>query len=252
MVTKELIDARWKVLIGAVLALFTMIIGAFSYDMIRQALSPAELQNLSNALGSDFANRFTDYRAFMWNLTFSLSGDSGLILMVVTALLGASVIAGEVNKQTIFLLLSRPLSRDQILLTKYAVGAVILLALNILSGVAVYVVSAVSGRPQDLGGVAVSVLLFWLGTLCIFGIATLLSVVFNDVLRPLGLAVVILIVLNLPGLFPHGADWSVPSYWSSLPAFLGQEFPVKALIISLIAALVPLLLAVPLFRRQAY
>ena len=175
MVTKELIDLRWKVLIGTVLALFTMIIGAFSYDMIRQALSPAELQNLSNALGSDFANRFTDYGAFMWNLTFSLSGDSGLILMVVTALLGASVIAGEVNKQTIFLLLSRPLSRDQILLTKYAVGAVILLALNILSGAAMYVVSAVSGRPQNLGGVAMSVLLFWLGTLCIFGIATLLS-----------------------------------------------------------------------------
>ncbi len=252
MVTKELIDSRWKVLIGAVLALLTMIIGALSYDMVRQALSPADLQNLSNALGSDFANRFTDYGAFMWNLTFSLSGDSGLILMVVTALLGASVIAGEVNKQTIFLLLSRPLSRDQILLTKYAVGAVILLALNILSGAAVYVVSAVSGRPQDLGGVAVSVLLFWLGTLCIFGIATLLSVVFSDVLRPLGLTVVILIVLNLPGLFPHGANWSIPSYWSSLPAFLGQEFPVKALIISLIAALVPLLLAVPLFRRQAY
>jgi len=64
--------------------------------------------------------------------------------------------------------------------------------------------------------------------------------------------VVVLILLNLPGLLPHGADWSIPSYWSSLPAFLGQEFPVKALIISLIAALVPLLLAVPLFRRQAY
>ena len=76
-----------------------------------------------------------------------------------------------------------------------------------------------SGRPQDLGGAAMSVLLFWLGTLCIFGIATLLSVVFNDVLRPLGLAVVILIVLNLPGLFPHGAD-SVNSFLLVEPARL--------------------------------
>lgn len=252
MVTKELIDARWKALIGAALALFTMVIGAVSYDMIRQALTPEQLQSISGTLGSDFANRFTDYGAFMWNLTFSLTGDSGLVLMIITALLGASVIAGEVNKQTIFLLLSRPLSRDRILLTKYTVGAVILLGLNILNGIAIYVVSAASGRAQDVGGVAMSVLLFWLGTLCVFGIATLLSVVFNDVLRPLGIAVVILLVLNLPGLFPHGADWSIPSYWSSLPAFLGQEFPLKALIISVVAALVPLLLAVPLFRRQAY
>ncbi|MEP6774446.1 MAG: ABC transporter permease subunit [Chloroflexota bacterium] len=252
MVTKELIDARWKALIGAALCLLTIIVGALSYDMIRQALSPAELQSISNTLGSDFANRFMDYRAFLWNLTFSLSGDSGVILAIISALLGASMIAGEVNKQTIFLLLSRPLSRERILLTKYVVGAVVLLTLNILSGLILYVVSVFSGRPQDLGGVAISVFLFWLGTMCIFGIATLLSVVFSDVLRPLGLTVVVIILLNLTGLFPHGADWSIPSYWTSLPAFLGQEFPWKALIISLIAALVPLLLAVPLFRRQAY
>jgi ABC-2 type transport system permease protein len=252
VVTKELIDARWKALIGAALALFTIIVGAFSYDLIRQALTPAQLQNLSNTLGGDFANRLLDYGAFMWNLTFGLSGNGGLIVMVVTALLGASMIAGEVNKQTIFLLLSRPLSRDQILLTKYAVGAAVILALTILSGGTMYIISALSGRPQDLGGVAVSVLLFWLGALCIFGIATLFSVVFSDVLRPLGLAVVVLILLNLPGLLPHGAEWSIPSYWSSLPAFLGQEFPWKALLISLAAAVVPALLAVPLFRRQAY
>jgi ABC-2 type transport system permease protein len=252
VITKELIDARWKALIGVVLSVLVIVIGAISFDMIRQALTPEQLQSLSSALGSDFASRFMDYRAFVWNLAFSLSGNSGIVLMIITALLGASLIAGEVNKQTIFLLLSRPLSRDRILLTKYAVGAIILLGLNVLSGLAIFVVSALSGRPQDLGGVAVSVLLFWLGTLCVFGIAALLSVVFNDVLRPLGLTVVILILLNLPGLFPHGSDWSIPSYWSNLPAFLGQEFPVKALVISLVAAVVPLLLAVPLFRRQAY
>ena len=32
MVTKELINSRWKALIGAALCLFTIIVGAFSYD----------------------------------------------------------------------------------------------------------------------------------------------------------------------------------------------------------------------------
>ena len=66
------------------------------------------------------------------------------------------------------------------------------------------------------------------------------------------LTVVAVLLLSLPGLFPHGADWVLPGYWSSLPAFLGHEFPAKALLISLVAAVIPVLGAVPLFRRQAY
>jgi len=41
-------------------------------------------------------------------------------------------------------------------------------------------------------------------------------------------------------------------YWSSQAAYLGQEFPTKALIICLVAAVLPLVLALTLFRRQAY
>ncbi|HST05064.1 MAG TPA: ABC transporter permease subunit [Chloroflexia bacterium] len=252
MITKELIDSRWKILIGAVLSVVIIILGAVSFDLIRQALTPEQLQSVSNAVGQNFASALTDYNTFLWNLTFNLSGDSGIVMVIIAALLGASLIAGEVNKQTIFLLLSRPLSRNRILLTKYAVDAAILLGLTILSGATLYIVSVVSGRPQNLGGLATSILLFWLGTLFVFGVATLLSTLFNDVLRPLGLTVVVLILLNLVGLFPHGSDWSIPSYWSSLPAYLGQEFPLKAFLISLVAALVPVALAFPLFRRQQY
>lgn len=252
MIAKELIDARWKALIGAVLGALTIILGAFSYDLLRSALNPEQMQSISNTLGSDFASRLLDYRAFIWGQAFSISGNNGVILMIVAALLGASLIAGEVSKGTIFLLLARPLSRDQVLVTKYAVGAALLLGMNVLGGVVLYIVAALAGHPQDLGGVAVSTLLFWLGTLFVFGLAMLFSVVFSDVLRPLGLAVVAVLLLSLPGLFPHGSDWVIPAYWSSLPAFLGQEFPVKALVVSLAAAMVPALMAVPLFRRQAY
>jgi ABC-type transport system involved in multi-copper enzyme maturation permease subunit len=252
MVAKELIEARWKVIVGALLGTCIIIAGVSTYDLMRSVITPEQLQNIPNSLGSELVARLSSFSAYVWGQAFSPSGNNGVILMIVAALLGASFIAGEVSKGTIFLLLSRPLTRDNILLTKYAVGATLLLGMNLLAGAVLAIGAAIVGHPVDLAGLAVSVFLFWLGTLFVLGVSTFFSVLFNDLLRPLALTVVVVILQSLPAFFPHGGDWVLPTYWSSLPAFLGQEFPTKALIISLAAAAIPIVAAVPLFRRQAY
>ena len=252
VIAKELIDARWKAIIGAALGLISIIAGAVGYDMMKSALTQQQLDSLAGTFGGDFASRLSNYGAFIWAQTFNIAGNNGVIIMIVAALIGSSLIAGEVGKGTIFLLLSRPLSRDRILLTKYGVGVVVLLGMNALAGVVLAVVAALAGHPQDLGGIAISVLLFWLGATFVLGLSTFFSLFFSDVLRPIALTLAAVILMSLPGLFPKGADWVLPSYWASLPAFLGQEFPTKALIISIVAAVVPILVAVPIFRRQAY
>ncbi len=254
MIAKELIDARWKAIIGAALSTVTILLGAFTFELVRSALNSSQINSASSILGSDFLARLSNYGAYVWSQTYSPSGNSGLFLMIVAALIGASFIAGEVSKGTIFLLLSRPMSRDRILLTKYLVGAVVLLAMNVIAGIVLLLGSAISGHLQNVNvsGVTLSALLFWLGTLFVLGVSTLFSVIFNDVLRPLALTVVVVLLLSLPGFFPHGSDWVLPSYWSNLPAFLGQEFPTKALVVSLIAAAIPVLASVPLFRKQNY
>jgi len=251
MVAKELIDARWKAIIGMVLAIITAFIGVFTFDLVSKALGSSNLGNAPSFLGDTLA-RLNNYDAYVWSQNYNVTGNTGLILMIVALLIGSSVIANEVSKGTIFLLLSRPLSRDQILLTKYTVGAVVLLAMNVLAGLVLVVGSAIVGHAVDVAGVAVSALLFWLGTLFVLGLSTLFSILFSDVLRPLALTVVVLLVLSLPGLFPNGGNWVLTSYWASLPAFLGQEFPLKELVVSLIAAALPIVAAVPLFRKQEY
>jgi len=252
MITKELIDARWKVIIGAVLGVCLVLVSAFTYDLIASALTSEQKQSISNAAGNGILERLTNYGIFAWSQTYSPTNNTGVILIIVAALIGASLIAGEVSKGTIFLLLSRPLSREQIVLTKFGVGAALMLGMNVLVSVVLAIASSITGHPQNLGGIAISALLFWLGTVFVLGVAAVFSVVFSDVLRPLALAAGVLILLSLPAFFPHGGDWVLPTYWSSLPAFLGQEFPLKALVISLIAAAVPVVLAVPLFKRQQY
>jgi ABC-type transport system involved in multi-copper enzyme maturation permease subunit len=251
MIAKELIDARWKAIVGMALALVTVLLGAFTFDIVKSALNSSDLSKAPSFLG-DYIARLGNYDAYVWSQNYSITGNTGLILIIVALLIGGSLIANEVSKGTIFLLLSRPLSRDQIVLTKYLVGAVVLLCMNVLVGLVLMPASVIAGHSVDVAGVAVSALLFWLGTLFVLGLSTLFSVVFNDVLRPLALTVVVLIVLSLPGIFPNGGDWVLPNYWTSLPAFMGQEFPLKALLISLVAAILPIVAAVPLFRKQAY
>jgi ABC-type transport system involved in multi-copper enzyme maturation permease subunit len=251
MIAKELIDARWKAIIGGIVAAITVLLGTFTFDLVKNALNSSSLSNVPSILG-DYVSRLSNYDSYIWSQNYNVTGNTGLILIIVALLLGSSLIANEVSKGTIFLLLSRPLSRDQILLTKYGVGAVVLLVMNIFVGLVLTVGTVIAGHSVDLAGVVVSQLLFWLGTLFVLGISTLFSVMFSDVLRPLALTVGVVLVLSLPGFFPNGGDWVLPGYWASLPAFLGQEFPLKALIISLVAAILPMLTAMSLFRRQAY
>jgi hypothetical protein len=69
------------------------------------------------------------------------------VLLPPAAFLGVVSISGEVSNGSIFLLLSRPISRIRLLLTKYAVGAGVLLAAAILGKVLLLAVAAVHGYP---------------------------------------------------------------------------------------------------------
>lgn len=253
MVTKEFIETRWKAIIGSAVALIVTIALASTYDLVKNSLtanntikqgSPQAQQMLQQVLGN--------YEFYVWSQWFAKNGPE--LLAVLAAVLGANLIAGEVNKGTIFFVLSKPVSRDRVLLTKYLVNAAILLGVILLSGLGLLAAAAIVGHPQHIGGVLISAVLLWLGLLFVLGLALLFSVLFHDVLRPLIFALLIPLLLSIPGLIPNSAinDWNLTLYWSDFAAYQGTMFPLKALVICLIAAIIPLLLSVPLFRRQAY
>ena len=256
MVVKEFIEARWKAIIGSVVAVMVAASLASTYNLIKNVLAgqltgdaaqqiPSQLQGIIQQLTGS-------YDAYVWSQWFSKNGPE--ILAILAAVLGASLIANEVNKGTIFFLLSKPVSRDRVLLTKYVVSALILLGVMLLSGIAILIAAAAVGHPQNVGGVLISTILLWLGMLFVLGLALLFSVLFLDVLRPLIFSLLLTLLLSIPGFIPNATlnDWSLTFYWSNFAAYRGTMFPLKALLICLIAAMVPVALAIPLFRKQAY
>ena len=173
-------------------------------------------------------------------------------MVIVAIVLGAGLIAGEVNKGTIFFLLGKPISRERVLLIKYAVSALILLAISAITSIALLVTAALMGHPQNIGGVIISTFLLWLGVLFGLGLALMFSVLFKDALWPLICALVITLLTVIPSFIPGWGSWNLISYWSDQSVYLGQGLPFKEFVICLVSALLPLILALALFRKRAY
>jgi ABC-2 type transport system permease protein len=248
MITKEVVEARWKLLAGGGLSVLFAIVVVATFELTRTMMGNPNLTNLPGVTPGGIAI-LSNFDTYIWSQWFARDGQ--LVLLIVAAMLGAGYVAGEVSKGTIYLLLSRPISRERALFTKYLSGAAALLVIAAIGTVAMYIATAVAGHPQNVAGMIISTLLMWLSAMFALGLATLFSTLFADVLRPLAVTLVILIAVGVPAVF-NQPDWALSTYWSNVAAYLGQEFPMKELLVSLVAAILPLLIAVPLFRRQQY
>ena len=195
----------------------------------------------------------------------------GLLLTPLALLLGVGSISNEVNRGTIFLLLSKPISRTRMLLTKYAVGSGVLFISAVLGCVVLIVSAAAKGYPLgsvSITGVALAVVLLWLGSLLVLGVATLVSVLLKDAIKGFALSGLIVFLVLSPDnwmnyLFRNeyhalGLSEGFPRhvtlfyYWYSERSYLGQGLSPADYVVCLLAAAVPLLAALWLFNRKAY
>jgi ABC-type transport system involved in multi-copper enzyme maturation permease subunit len=257
VIVKELRDARWTFLAGlALLAVLAYIVG--KTDLHRETL--AMLAQQSDASFTAVASgRISPGAAAVW-VTFFADSVLYLLVGVGGALLGARLVAEEVGTGTIFMLLSRPLSRERVLLTKYAVAAMTLLTLCCLAGVLALLSGAAQGLHQPpMGGLVSSVALLWLGALSVLGVTLIYSVLLSSPLAAGALGFFTVYFIGIGPLFHHqnpalpgGEAWSLVSYWSSLDIYAGVTGPLPALVIAGIAASVPLPIALWLFRQRAF
>jgi ABC-2 type transport system permease protein len=250
MAVKELIEARWKLIIGGMVMLVAAVAFAAAYELFIGLLTGPVAQQAGPFQSQLDALVRGGYDVYIWSQWFSKTAPQ--ILVILAAILGAGLIAGEVNKGTIFFLLSKPVSRTRVLLTKYGVSALVLLGVTLLSSAAILVAAAVRGQPVHWAGVAVSSLLLWVGMLFPLGLALLCSILYKDIWLPLVIAILVTVVLSVVGFVPGWGEWNLTGYWADYSAYLGNTFPLKALIILLVAAALPVAAAIPLFRKQQY
>lgn len=209
------------------------------------------------------------------NQIFSVyTGGAIFSLGILAVLLGSLFVSPEASRGTIFFLLSRPLSRNRILLTKYAVGAGVLLAVAIL-GHAFVLGFAVLVKGYPLGifnvwGMALSSVLIWLVSLPVLGLAASFSILSrNPIVSLLATCVAIATAFAIPlgVLFYVSNNYSMQTLealssfgervWSlvvfvSWDLYNGESLEITSFLIWPLFAAVMLAAALWLFRRKSY
>lgn len=232
MIKKELREARWKIIVIGGLAL--LISGTNTYPYAPDTPSP-----------------LLDIPLFIWQQWFWVTGP--LLLGFLAALLGSALIAEEVTNGTIFFLLSKPISRHRLLLTKYGISAGVLFTLTLLTSIIIAGMSSAIGHPQEVGRLGVATLLLWLNTLFPLGLSLFFSTLSTRSIYPLIFTILIIIALTLLPTIPSGnLDWSLWLYWSSQDAYLNGTFPLKEFLVCLVTATLPVLGALAVFRTKIY
>lgn len=273
MLDKELRDVRWKFFVGAALVL---IVGS----TIPFGIGPGVWGWPSDV--PPFPLLSTREGQFLvWQQWFG-TGLGNPILFFLAVILGAGLISGEASRGTVFFLLGRPVSRERVLLTKYLVSASALFATALLFGVALLVTATVLGHPPSMVGVLISTVLMWLGLLFVLGTALVFSVMLGNTLMAAAGTVLVWALTAVPTLVVQQlihletrmkaranpetvftrADstinpelqgiLSLPLYWSDRAAYFDASFPTTNFLVCLVAAVLPLLTALLLFRRKAY
>src|SRR5574340_1566010 len=121
MVTKELIEARWKAIICGVIALVLVEVSTATFGLFKSALGTSNMQQMPQFLQQQLQQMISTFDLYVWGNWFAKNGPEIMIVMAIV--LGSGLIAGEVNKGTIFFLLGKPISRERVLLIKYAISA---------------------------------------------------------------------------------------------------------------------------------
>lgn len=285
MIAKEWRDARWKFLIATILVLLLSTyltpyaeIVEVAEQINGRAASNAETEGEGGAdrNPTSLPPAAYDPERVALNEMWGFYNMGGLVTLGSLALvLGATLVSGETGVGTILLLLSRPLSRTRILLTKYAVCAAILLASAMLGGVLILTVAALQGYPLEdvsFAGILLLGLIMWLVSLFVLAVALLASVLFRGIIPSLAAAaLLLLLIFTFPENILNVAFFLRPYFVSSDQGWYGfllNLAPGRHLIASgvfegkalgatkflywTVASAVPLLAALWIFRRRSY
>ncbi len=279
MVAKEWREARWIFLIAAFLFVAFVAMNLLTYEQVVGNVTGLPAQEVDLARQPD-KPAFVSYALHeMMYGNYALGGKP--ILAASAVLLGIGLILSEASRGTVYLILSRPMSRTRLLLTKYAVAAALLFAVASIGSIGLIVSAAERGYPLgylSVWGVALSTVLLWLGSLSVLGLASLSSIILRSLVGA-GLTTVLalFLVFNLSGIldvllynlqdafkihdsqgiptyFPYGPpdQLNLAAYWTDASLYLGEGLAATNFLVCLIAAAAPLLAALWMFRRKAY
>ncbi len=233
---KEMRDARWIIVVGLVIAVLTGVSLPLLFDYLAGLMSGVPLPEwVRGTAEAQTAN----YRLYIWSNWYGKNLSQYVLVLAV--IIGATALAGERGRGSLEFTLTRPLSRGAVFATKVAAGAAALAIIVVVSTVATLVSTLVAGRAVDpwwfLGGLAA----FLAGSLTLHALALVFSARMVDAVKAGVAAIVVALVLTVPGYFPATTKYSLFYHMASgkaamAPSVLAGGAWVSVLVLAAAAA----------------
>jgi ABC-2 type transport system permease protein len=245
-------DELWKSALCFLLLTLLIVLGIWYYPGIKNKgdLLMGLVPKIFSGLVKDFLTG--GYDGYIAGQQFFKNVNT--ICSIFAVLFAVSAIARESERGTLELLLSRPISRTRILLTKFFIAAIGLALPIFLSSVLIIPLSNiligehVSLKPLLLSSLHIT-LFIWL----ILAASFLLSTIFNDQLKVAGVALSIYVLMILLLVFEQTAHLSI-YYYSHIRVyrdiFTGNSYPLLYSALMLAGTILFLGAALFVFRRK--
>lgn len=248
---KELRELRWVLFAGTLLMAAMGIAAAASFKLLEnfQDLFTGFFQG--NLL-AELEFIMSDYNIYIW----SQWNPKNLLQLgsIVAIIAAAPAIAGEYNRGSLEFLISRPLKRSTMLLTKAAAGITVLSAIIWLSTLAMLFTAQIFGpEPVSWWRILAATLLSNAGLLLAYAVALNFSVLFNDSIKAGSAAAGALFVYSGLSLLRPTRILSFFYHMRGLQWFTGgNAYPWIELAVMVFAAFALILLAARLFKNREY
>ncbi len=191
---KSWLDTRWRFLIGLGLLVCSAGSIVMTYPTVMRLMPLVPSVDVGGELGRrirEAADLSREYRGYVWSQGIRQNlvqlGTLFAVLLGTGGMLSA--------RHGALFTLSLPVSRQRLIAVRAATGLGELLTITVASLLVIPLLSPAVGESYSLGNVVVHGLCFFAASAAFFSLALLLSTVFDDLWRPLGLSLAIAVAL---------------------------------------------------------
>lgn len=195
---KSWLETRWRFLIGLAVLTCSACGTVLEYPRVMALLPLVPPVNTPGEIGRrirEAVELSRSYRGYVWSQAFRQNLPQ--MATFIAALLGTEGLLAYASGSTVLYTLSMPVSRRRLLGVRAATGLAELLVVTVMPPLVVPLLSPAVGATYSVGSALVHGLCLFIACAVFFGLALLLSTVFDDLWRPLLIACAAAVALAL-------------------------------------------------------
>lgn len=249
LLIKEANEHKWKLVLGFLYLSLMAVILPFSFEYLKNILPSIE-QSIPAPLQKDMNLYMSTFETYLWS---QWTGKNlSQIIIAIALILGSSTMASEASKGTISFLLTKPITKLSIFLTKAFLANSYLFILVFLPTTIMYIASIFSTKGEVGILVFLSVIPAFLAGVVAYFIGLYFSITSDDAIKAFAYGAGLVIVNSLFSLFEITEKFSLSYLYKGSEDFLRGNFPYLNTVILLVTAIFLCVLCYKRFIKKQY